>query len=472
MGGLLASEVVLLPPNPPDGRAFRHRVLGTANFDVPFLGMHPGVITTGIASIFAPAPPAQDPGPATASPQSTLALAPDAAPDDGPASPPNRADTLFAPPAGYGALFNAPYANDVRLPPPRKGWRSALHFLHKHAEDGLRRAAAQYVRSHAEFGGAMADYRGLRARYMRIRALEEAEEGVREGAPRVRFANYYTACWGRPKKEKGDVGPGEVDGGTPGSPRSGAQSPQVFEDGAGSETIAPVTPDPERVGEHSEPEADGMDLVDSQATAASSSSDNAGAPLWPPLSPLRDEPVVPDYAAFPDKAVQDALRKEHERRTKAHKQAVRDREATLAERKKVEEKMRKAAAKMAAAKSDGKEKGAPRIEAVPSTEHDPTASVGDASLSGQRGASMEESERGRRSASPSPPETKKKDRKFCMLPPKDDAGQRDPTWVRVFMPDMDEVTAHTSLFILSEAYERLVGDVGARIEEWIRESSR
>jgi hypothetical protein len=65
---------------------------------------------------------------------------------------------------------------------------------------------------------------------------------------------------------------------------------------------------------------------------------------------------------------------------------------------------------------------------------------------------------------------KKKLKKFCMLPPKDAMGNKDPTWVRVFMQNMDEVTAHTSLFFVNETYERLVGDVGARIEEWIREA--
>jgi pimeloyl-ACP methyl ester carboxylesterase len=469
MGGLLTSEVMLLPPNPPDGRTFRHRVLGTVNFDVPFLGMHPGVITTGIASIFAPAapaPPTQDPvaaGSTASSQSSTLALAP---PDLVDAEDPllAQANALFAPPPAGSALFNAPYANDVRLPPPRKGWRSALHFLHKHAEDGLRHAAAQYVRSHAEFGGAMADYRGLRARYMRVRALEEQEEGVR-----VRFVNYYTACWGRPKREnEADGSPAKGISGTPGSEREGARSPLVFEDGAGSEAVAA---DPERAGEPNEQRPDVLGLVDSEATAASSS-DSVGGPLWPPLSPLRAEPAAPDYTAYADKPVQDALRREHERRVKAHRQAAKDREATLAERKKVEEKMRKAAAKAAGknpAKSEDNEKNARQVEAVPSAESDPTASsVGDVSLSSTQ---REGSEHGRRSRSGSPlPGQKKKDKKFCMLPPKDDMGQRDPTWVRVFMADMDEVTAHTSLFIMSEAYERLVGDVGARIEEWVRQS--
>ncbi|TKA63409.1 hypothetical protein B0A49_10414, partial [Cryomyces minteri] len=67
------------------------------------------------------------------------------------------------------------------------------------------------------------------------------------------------------------------------------------------------------------------------------------------------------------------------------------------------------------------------------------------------------------------PEKKKRDKKFCMLPPKDAAGNRDPTWIRVFMEGVDEVGAHCGLFFVSETYERLMGDVGARIEEWIRE---
>lgn len=69
----------------------------------------------------------------------------------------------------------------------------------------------------------------------------------------------------------------------------------------------------------------------------------------------------------------------------------------------------------------------------------------------------------------SPPK-KKKLKKFCMLPPKDGSGNKDPTWVRVFMEGVDEVTAHTTLFFISETYEKLVGDVGARIEDWVREA--
>ncbi len=76
----------------------------------------------------------------------------------------------------------------------------------------------------------------------------------------------------------------------------------------------------------------------------------------------------------------------------------------------------------------------------------------------------------RTDSAPESPPKKKYSKKFCLLPPKDASGNRDPTWIPVFMDGIDEVTAHTSLFFMNETYERLVGDVGARIEEWTREA--
>jgi hypothetical protein len=66
-------------------------------------------------------------------------------------------------------------------------------------------------------------------------------------------------------------------------------------------------------------------------------------------------------------------------------------------------------------------------------------------------------------------EKPKKDRKFCLLA-KDSQGHIDKTWVRVYMEGVDEVGAHCGLFYLSESYERLVGDVAGRVEEWVREN--
>jgi alpha-beta hydrolase superfamily lysophospholipase len=53
MGGLLAADVALLKDY--TGKK-RHRILGIIAFDTPFLGMHPGVISAGLGSIFRPAP--------------------------------------------------------------------------------------------------------------------------------------------------------------------------------------------------------------------------------------------------------------------------------------------------------------------------------------------------------------------------------------------------------------------------------
>lgn len=53
MGGILSAEAALLRDNAGHSR---HRILGIVSFDTPFLGMHPGVITTGIGSLFRASP--------------------------------------------------------------------------------------------------------------------------------------------------------------------------------------------------------------------------------------------------------------------------------------------------------------------------------------------------------------------------------------------------------------------------------
>ncbi|OTA36170.1 hypothetical protein BTJ68_03398 [Hortaea werneckii EXF-2000] len=216
MGGLLAAEVVLLPPPPPASRPFKHRILGTINFDVPFLGMHPGVVRSGLASIFKPGEEPED----KYSPGTSPGLA-----ADGSTSGPMRTDTLWDP-GNDDPNFNPQFNNDVVLP-VRKGWRNAWHFVNKHSGN-LRTATKQLVTNHMEFGGAMANYGELKVRYSRVRALEEENQMVRDsvgrgrkGVPRVRFSNYYTASSGRakpkkemksPKSEARDVvdGPGEA----------------------------------------------------------------------------------------------------------------------------------------------------------------------------------------------------------------------------------------------------------------------
>ena len=218
MGGILSAEVVLLS----DGMGPQHRIVGTINFDTPFLGMHPGIIGSGIGSLFRPAStPGGNPiragdqdtghGPAafqspaasstklhghtdtpvpTISPSFNLTPTQSYPPDTGTLSP-------SMPPVN-DPNYNPPFPNDIQMA-TRSGWSNALHFINKYS-DNLTKASKSYVTSYFEFGGCLADYNGLKQRYSRLRSLETADSRCRHNQPRVRFVNYYTASTGRPRK--------------------------------------------------------------------------------------------------------------------------------------------------------------------------------------------------------------------------------------------------------------------------------
>ena len=228
MGGLLSAEVALLGQSSSGGETcFRHRIVGTMSFDTPFLGIHPGVIGSGIGSLFRPAadtsdaagtmkqnddliqvskplptgngmlPVVQDQAASirnldSVNGQTTLLPIESNSTDGQPVSP-------FLSPSN-DPNYNPPFPNDTRLA-SRKGWENALHFVNKHS-DGLMRATRSYVTSYFEFGGCLADYSGLKTRYSRLRSLEENEDRGSNRQKRIRFVNYYTASTGRPKKQK------------------------------------------------------------------------------------------------------------------------------------------------------------------------------------------------------------------------------------------------------------------------------
>jgi len=582
MGGLLAGDVAL---------AFRHRIVGVVSFDVPFLGMHPGIIKAGLGSIFSAPPPPQD------------AIVEDA----GVGQRPSRMSTIFNPkPADPN--YNPAFPNDVRLS-NRKGWENSVHWLTKHYKDGLKEATKGLVRSHLEFGGAMANYKELKIRYVKMRALEEDDESKRKAAhprmptvPRIRFVNYYTASTGRSKKPKSLKSPPP----TPPTQSLSASLQLQHQDSDASVGMTSLTykqsnenttntstpepePEPELTHIHPDPIADtpraSIEAEQDHGVPASpegppsvqhASNGDDGSSNLPEIPPIPQEPPFVDLMQFPDKALRKAAEKEHDQALKEYQKAVKARNKIIKERTKIEErwekdkvKEKKERDKEEKKKQDQAEKEEKKRQEQAEKEHKEKEKTEDKEKHMSAEEKQRQKEREQRLAeaeqreaearqrqreadlregkipaedrpepppviieleedvgamelgdsepvhdsrspyahyefshsgimSQSPPDGRaessytlstmdsrnshvkadtneseakpKKLRKFCTLPPKDADGNKDPTWIRVFMEDMDEITAHTSLFFVNETYERLVGDVGARIEDWVKEA--
>lgn len=390
MGGLVIAEVALMP-SPTSDRPLKHRIVGTVNFDVPFLGMHPGVVKSGLASIFS-APPEEptdrwqdtqlagnaDAGASSSGQRGTSPV------------PSTRSDGLWRP-EKEDPNFNPSFQNDVKLS-TRKGWSNAWHFVSKHS-DNLREATKQLVTSHLEFGGAMANYGELKMRYARLRALEEDSDAVRKSVvdggtpPRVRFVNYYTASTGRPKKPKTpleelpegvgstaslDIVENSVSKQSVGSTRSPSPSikpeerdasqskagslhlpaeedsranesndSSLYDDAGSSPETEMLHIDPTPVDEvdDASQEAPIDTPNDSQSLAAAPST--SALSITSSLPPIPDMPTAPaplDVTYIEDKQTRKLVEKEHSRATKAYEKAVKERERVIRDRAKLEEK--------------------------------------------------------------------------------------------------------------------------------------
>ena len=572
MGGILSAEVALLQSFNAYEKVLRHRIVGTINFDTPFLGMHPGVVLSGIGSIFRPAP--STPG-GSISEAGNQELNPGEFSNEASIESPNvlqqqsftqlpssHSSTTWLPTESVasGAYpssplasptndpnYNPPFPNDVRMK-TRTGWGNALHFINKHS-DGLARATRSYVTSYFEFGGCLADYNGLKNRYSQLRSLEEADSRRRDGHRRVRFVNYYTASTGRPKKPKLPPRPQEPDANNneASETQDGHQDPvlemkqltvsessgdfrlassgtstelctnigsdqatqdsqdELLQVGNGgfvsrerstsdsSQTMkivdaAPITDDehPAPVTESdpfaatdcngvSEQDAD-LAGIESNTdsitpnpgleTAASTISSLSNLPFLPPVPPQPQEPSPFDPSLYPENDARKLAEKEHSRRIKAYERAVKDRDKAIKDRRKLLEKREKALkqAHDKQRKLEEKEIAKSKKNAAKQEAETLSKSVNskNAKVSSESSRPLEADdvdEEGKR-------EKAKKDKKFCMLPPKIN-GEVDPCWVRVFMRGVDEVGAHCGLFFVGEQYEWLVDDMGQRIQEWV-----
>lgn len=437
MGGILSAEVCLLAPyNRNDTRTFIHRILGTINFDTPFLGMHPGVVMSGIGSLFRPgdSPPEIKPQHPNDSGNALLPVASHvhnlgSSPGNGsmlqevgsnssnsgyfppsiqsePSNETSRPGSLASPLATpvNDPNFNPRYENDIVMP-VRKGLDSALHFMMKHS-DSLAKATKSYVTSHLEFGGTMADYKGLKNRYNRFRALEDVNDMSNlpphpyRPSRRVRFVNYYTASTGRPKRpqdpssvpkdrEVPEAQPTlehEVQetrlSTTTSTNRSRSRSPRISVENPAGDIVQEIEPESaqeiESDGtesptwhdardstqatsgsprmEHIDPSPVAEETEKSQDDVITSPQDELSNPLSHTssfyaslnLSPIPSEPLPPEPfnpEQYADKEVRKVAEKEHARQVKTYTRAVKDRQKAIVDRQKMIEKREKVCAR-------------------------------------------------------------------------------------------------------------------------------
>ena len=506
MGGLIAADIAML---------FRHRIIGVINFDVPFLGMHPGIIKAGLGSIFKPWPLPEEP------------KIEDQSASEG--KKPSRIGTLFNPKPS-DPNFNPTFYNDVHIP-VRKGWENTLHWFNKHS-NGMIDAGKELVKSHVEFGSAMADYRALKERYARIRALEEDDIRKRQTAnpeipapARIRFVNYYTTSTGRPKKPKkpkslspsrpSSRGPQRQDSNL--SAVTSASQLKLDTDQSHPPLASPRISVEQQVGNEFVPVSPEAPLSATSPTGESSfqsmASISESRPGLPQIPPIPEAPPFVDLAQFSDRAQRRAAEHEHEQALDEYQKAVKARNKVIREREDMEEEMEKERDNQSRQDSPitGKDKAHKREEfenldedfgamqlgvTSPSQGHsqqgsspygnyefsqsiimaqkapDDRGSFTTASNASQYTDSVYSLGTVDTNTPPEPGEKPKKQRlkKFCVLPPKDAYGNKDPAWIQVFIEGVDEVAAHTTLFFMSGTYERLVGDVGARIEDWLDEA--
>ncbi|KAF2224267.1 hypothetical protein BDZ85DRAFT_280867 [Elsinoe ampelina] len=432
MGGLLSAEVAVMPAD--DGRSMRHRILGTINFDVPFLGMHPGVIKAGLSSIFAPSPdtPAEsaDTGQIyLTSPNASEASIPGVHAASQPTSP--AATNTSNPLQSSDPNFNPAFENDVILP-MRKGWMNAWHFVNKHS-DNLFKGTKQLIKSHVEFAGGMADYSSLRARYAKIRSLDVADDQVRASIvgnkfvpPRKRFVNYYTASTGRPKREK-----------LPAKVENTEQSQKVSPAGSSRHSLDPGDASRGRLKD------DNVSLKPS--SAVSSRAPSAAASPRISLNEHTNDGVI-------EKDIKELNLDDSpvEGRNDTPTMPPADGSATIGSDQAPTAEQRQA------------------MEATVPRSRDSSPGPSSPDLSRYKSNTSVQTNETQSKDAPVKP---KKDRKFCALPPKDSQGNRDPVWVRVFMKDVDEVAAHCGLFVESApAYPSLVSDVAERVKEWVQDA--
>ncbi|KUL91480.1 hypothetical protein ZTR_01478 [Talaromyces verruculosus] len=513
LGGILAAEVALAETedaNSPIRR--RHRMLGTINFDVPFLGMHPRVVGTGLSSLFHPRR-VEDSSQEDLN-QVTSLQAPDIISSDqrSQASTESKASSWYE--QKPDPNFDPPLVNDVHRV-KRNQLDSALNFLKKNSGN-LRTAVKEYANSYFEFGGCLADYSGLRRRYALLKELD----GINDLEPktdkygrlqrRLRFVNYYTASPGFPKSSSSeslqnkaltDKSPSsQISDTEPVESLTKLPSPIISAeniDYSSDDDLTEVEPSPM---EGSPSPRQSFDAVSEESvTIEDSNVDEVEEDYTTMLKSLPPLPTIPlkpqafNLSKYSNKDILKQAQKEHARLVKLYERAQKEHDTTLKERKKLAQKLSKTGEKLQSTSLRSESRGDLDNSIIPDNDHDdaenrhPTpisSSIKEGSLSSTPQLEIAEIETEINPISPpyihEPPSSLSpatltptkplKDRVFCALPPHTTKDSIDPLWVRIFMPDVDEVIAHQSIFLPNGLYyEWLVNDTAGRIEEWVQD---
>ncbi|KJA26924.1 hypothetical protein HYPSUDRAFT_132290 [Hypholoma sublateritium FD-334 SS-4] len=202
MGGLLAAEAATDPSTNVPGKP--KRTIGVVSFDTPFLGMHPHVVITGIASLLPK--DGEDKGKDTRSERAMnqhpqVQIVDPKVTDDweefkrqAHIRPPLR-DHGSAASSNLSLSTSSTSSLRSRTPSPSSQFvdravsfisahsdEPVARWLRKHADDPIS-AAKRWVVEHLQFGICMFDPSGLKARYTHLVAWE-ATGGV--------WVNYYT----------------------------------------------------------------------------------------------------------------------------------------------------------------------------------------------------------------------------------------------------------------------------------------
>ena len=187
MGGSLASEAAILLSR----ICFSHNILGIIGLDVPFLGVHPHVVASGVTGLLKPATPAGPAGPVTPAMQVVIPL-------DRPTAEYNlktkiqegiqtgRLTTEDSTPVH--PISRTPSPTENSKPNFKSTFAKTVTSIYKHRHD-LGTAAPRYLWSHLEYGHILLDPEELKSQYHQLRRLP------------INFVNYYTFCVSHPEKK-------------------------------------------------------------------------------------------------------------------------------------------------------------------------------------------------------------------------------------------------------------------------------